>query len=228
MLLNNAKTITNKYNGIMDGLTRKKEIFGELKDDYIAIYKTLTEHEDLANEDHAMNVYHVGDFDGVCHLFISVDTDFIQHEIVRGTYCISSPNGGHTDVEIEILMMTTPLQRHDGFLQIALENYLTEDISYEVMMDMHMPKTAPRWKKLAIVTDVAYAIALSYNVPNTVPLEAEYGCLVPLIRKIMQFGASPYTLDMANMMSREDLDEAYSAAVIKALKLKSTARQTNN
>ena len=55
MLLDNIKTILNKYNGIMDGLSQKKEIFGDLKEDYIAMYKMLTEHEDFVKELYAIN-----------------------------------------------------------------------------------------------------------------------------------------------------------------------------
>ena len=238
MLLNNVKTIIDKYDGIMDSLSHKKEIFGDLRDDYIAMYKMLTDHEGLAKDDYKMQVYHIGDFDGVCHLLISVDADFIQHEIVRGTYSISSPNRDNTDVEIEMLMMTTSLQRHDEFLQIALETYFLDGITNsEVMTDLSIRKlpTAmiPRWKKLIVVTDVAFAIALSHDLPDTTPLEAEYGNLTPLIKDIIQVGPSPYTLNMADLIEREDLDKAYDAAIHinradKVLKLESNSRQTDN
>ena len=232
MLLDGIKTILNKYNGIMDGLSQKKEIFGDLKEDYIAMYKMLTEHEDFAKEDYNMHIYHIGDFDGVCHLLISADTDYIQYEITRGTYHIKSPNGDNTDVEIEMLMLTTPLQRHDQFLQMALESYFLEDIKYhKIMVYSYVHKITshiPKWNKQAIVINVAYAIALSCNICNTTPLEATYSDLTPVIKEIMRLGSEPYTLDIANALADVDIDCACSVAIGKVLKLENNVKQTDN
>ena len=232
MLLEPIKTIRNKYNGLMDGLMYKKEIFGDLKDDYIALYKLLTDNEDFVKEDYVMHVYHIGDFDGICHLFISADTDFIQHEIVRGTYCINSPSGERTEVEIEILMLTTPLQRHDAFLQIATERYFLEDIKYSSMMvDSYvhkLTKNLHKWNKIAITTTAAYAIAISHKIAGTTPLEATYYDLLPAIKNIMDDKPHPYTLDINSALNGVNLDFACSEAISKILKLETNTRSTNN
>ena len=179
-----------------------------------------------------MYIYYIGDFDGVCHLLISADTDYIQYEITRGTYHIKSPNGDHTDVEIEMLMLTTPLQRHDQFLQMALESYFLEDIKYcKIMVYSYVHKITsriPKWNKQAIVINVAYAIALSCNICDTTPLEATYSDLTPVIKEIMRLGSEPYTLDIANALADVDIDCARSVAIGKALKLENNVKQTDN